>query len=116
MSLFRNLGILGILIALTGCSVATFRDTAEKIGKVAEKTNEIASTVSERVKDIDAKIEAMDKDGDGQLSLTELLLGAGTVLGVGGGTLARRNAKSDARKAVAEARLESLERRLPPAA
>ena len=116
MRLFRNLGVLGLLIALTGCSMATLQRSVEKWGQVADTTKKGMEIVSDNLEKVDsvvkmtqAKMEAMDTDGDGNLSLTEILLGAGGILGLGGGTLARRNAKSDARKAVIEARLDRID-------
>lgn len=117
MKTFQILGILGILIAVPGCaipsSISKVDALATKVGGIADDAKNIAGAVKDSLGTVQAKLEAMDADGDGRLSLEEILLGAAGALGVGGGVLARRNAKSDARKSVMEARLDRVD---PPRA
>ena len=118
MNMFRNIGIAGIFIAATGCAIPStiskVSDLADSANEIATKANGVATIVKDRLGDVEAKMKAMDTNKDGSLSLTEILIGLGGLLGVSGGAIARRNAKSDARKTILEERYADLKRRLPP--
>lgn len=75
----------------------------------AVKTVETAERVMAKV---ELTAEEADANGDGKVSLTEMLIYLLGTLGVGGVPLLIRNAKSNERKAMAEARIEALDEKL----
>lgn len=92
----RNLGFAGILLALTGCSMATLQTSIEKWGKVAEEARKGLAVVNDGLERVDrgiAKVDdtvaviktemkKADTDGDGKLSMEEIL-----AMFTGGGVL-----------------------------
>lgn len=71
MKTFRNLGILGILLAIIGCTTI-------------KKIEDGISKVKMRIDQVDAKLEAIDTNKDGKWSIEEVL----AAIGITGGTVA----------------------------
>ena len=95
-NMFRNLGIIGLLLAVLGMASCG----------VMRKVEETAAKTSEVLTKINAKMEQIDTNKDGKWSIDEILLFLGVP--AGGLALLFRNFISDRRKAKIEARIENL--------
>ena len=110
-------------VFVSSCSlVESIKATAATTEALAVKVGEVASAAGDTLAEAkttyaDAKAAA-DTDGDGETSANEWLLYLLSIVGITGGAVAEgrrrigiRNVESDARKSLAEARLDALEAR-----
>jgi hypothetical protein len=112
-----------LFVFVSSCSlVESIKATAATTEALAVKVGEVASAAGDTLAEAkttyaDAKAAA-DTDGDGETSANEWLLYLLSIVGITGGAVAEgrrrigiRNVESDARKSLAEARLDALEAR-----
>lgn len=127
--------LLFLFLLLPSCGIAKVFDTIDTFGRVMEdnrtngkelidrvtkvagdiskvttdisgKYDETVNVVKEKITEVKETISKMDQDGDGNVSLTEMLLGLLGLGGLGGGAVAARNAKSAKEKQEKFATLE----------
>lgn len=116
MKMIRNLGILGILIALTGCAWPS------AINKISDGIK----TVSDKVDSVKAEFKKADTNQDGKVDASELktwLFSGGGLALVAGILLRNRKSKEEKDEVKRQTEgelskhrtlLDDLNRRLPP--
>ena len=113
-------------VTLTGCSAfskagqgiadigAVVKQNSEVIGDIVGKVQGFADEAKARYELVADKVDELDADQDGSISMEEMLIGLGAL----GGAVFGRNKLSDRRKTKTEERLVKLEASQsgPPAA
>jgi hypothetical protein len=94
-----------LLVFLFGsCSMA------ESVRKVADQASEVLAEARQTYEEARA---AADVDQSGDVSVEEWLGYLAGLVGLGGGGLLARNAKSNARKTILESQVEEMSKKLP---
>lgn len=105
-----TLVLLAATLALPGCTaMRNFDRGLAKGAEVLETASEMVAKAQATWSKVSAKVEEIDTDKDGRLSLTEIIAAIVAAGSAAGGTIIARNAKSNARKSVLEARVSNLE-------
>jgi len=96
---------------LTGCgAIDNFTRELKSWRLDTQETRDFLNKVSAKASELSTKVDQLDRDKDGKVTLEELLAGLFGLGGAGGILTLVRNGKSNERKTKLEERLASLER------
>lgn len=109
----RILGLFILLVALSSCT--NVMKSLENIRHTTDDIRGVLDTTKKTVDIVEAEVKKVDKDGDGTITMEEILIYLG-ILGGGGAAVVARNKVSNATKeknyAQLNARIDAVERAL----